>query len=258
MSDPRVTLITGASQGIGRDLALGFADAGDSLVLAARNASNLEETATAAAALGAETHVVPTDITDPSQVEAMGRAAIEKFGRVDVLVNNSGIGGPSGPLWELDLEGWREAFAVNVEGVFLVTKEILPGMIERRSGSVIIIGSITGKRPLWGRTPYASTKAALIGLTRTLALEAGEHAVRVNLISPGFVAGPRLDWVIKAQADGRGTSEAAIRSEMEAESPLKRLTQPEDIARAALFLASDGAAAITGADLNVNSGAVMY
>ena len=258
MSASRTTLITGASQGIGRELAVAFAGAGDALVLAARNASNLEGTAATAQALGAETLVVPTDITDPAQVQAMGQEAIERFGRVDVLVNNSGIGGPSGPMWEIDLERWREAFAVNVEGVFLVSKEILPAMIERQSGSVIIIGSITGKRPLWGRTPYASTKAALIGLMRTLAVEAGEHGVRVNLISPGFVAGPRLDWVIKSQAEGRGMSEEDVRGEMEAESALNRLTQPQDVAQAALFLASDEAAGLTGADLNVNSGAVMY
>jgi len=143
-------------------------------------------------------------------------------------------------------------------GVFLMSREFLPAMIEQGEGSVIIIGSITGKRPLWGRTPYASTKAALIGLTRTLALEAGVHGVRVNLISPGFVAGPRLDWVIKSQAEGRGIAEEAVQAEMEAESALNRLTQPEDIARAAVFLASDEAAGLTGADLNVNSGAVMY
>jgi NAD(P)-dependent dehydrogenase (short-subunit alcohol dehydrogenase family) len=258
MTSSRVTLITGASQGIGRELALAFASTGDSLVLAARNAENLEETAAAAGGHGGEILVVPTDITDPDQVSALGRAARDRFGAVDVLVNNSGIGGPSGPLWELKLEEWRHTFAVNVEGVFLVSQEFLPSMIERGSGSVIIIGSITGKRPLWGRTPYASTKAALIGLTRTLALEAGEHGVRVNLVSPGFVAGPRLDWVIESQAAGRGVSVDEIRGEMENESPLGRLTQPQDIASAALFLASEEASGLTGADLNVNSGAVMY
>ncbi|MGI9647657.1 MAG: SDR family NAD(P)-dependent oxidoreductase [Acidimicrobiia bacterium] len=258
MSKQRTTLITGASQGIGQELALSFAAAGDSLILAARNRENLEETAEAAAAHGAEVLVVPTDITNPDQVSALGRAARERFGGVDVLINNSGIGGPSGPLWELDLEEWRQTFAVNVDGVFLVSREFLPSMIERGSGSVIIIGSITGKRPLWGRTPYASTKAALIGLTRTLALEAGPRGVRVNLISPGFVAGPRLDWVIQSQAEGRDVTVDEVRGEMEGESPLNRLTQPHDIARAALFLASEEASGLTGADLNVNSGAVMY
>lgn len=258
MSQERVTLITGASQGIGRELALAFADAGDSLVLVARNEANLSATAEAAAIHGVEVLVVPTDITDPVEVDAMAHAALGRFGRVDVLINNSGIGGPSGPLWELDLEGWRRVFAVNVEGVFLVSKALLPRMIERRSGSIIVIGSVTGKRPLWGRTPYASTKSALVGLTRTLALEAGEYGIRVNLISPGFVAGPRLDWVIESQVEGLGISEDSVRRELEADAALNRLTEPEDVARVAVFLASNDASAITGADINVNSGVVMY
>jgi NAD(P)-dependent dehydrogenase (short-subunit alcohol dehydrogenase family) len=254
-----VTLITGASQGIGREISLAFAGAGDRLVLAARNEANLAQTAgQAASAGGADVLVMPTDVTDPVEVEAMARHALDRFGRIDVLVNNSGIGGPSGPLWELSLDDWRSTFAVNVEGVFLVSRAVLPGMIERRHGSVITIGSITGKRPLWGRTPYAATKSALVGLTRTLAVEAGAHDVRVNLISPGFVAGPRLDWVIDAQASGRGPSAESVRQELEAEAALHRLTQPADVARVALFLASEDSAGITGADLNVNSGVVMY
>lgn len=258
MSERRVTLITGASQGIGRALATAFAGAGDNLILAARNEDGLTETAKLARDQGVEVLVVPTDITDPTQVNRMAHQALDQFGQVDVLINNSGIGGPSGPMWELDLEDWRQTFAVNVEGVFLVSKALMPQMIGRGSGSVIIIGSITGKRPLWGRTPYASTKSALVGLTRTLAMEAGRYGVRVNLISPGFVAGPRLDWVIKSQAEVRSISEAEAQGEMEAEAALQRLTQPEDVARAALFLASDDSTAISGADLNVNSGAVMY
>jgi NAD(P)-dependent dehydrogenase (short-subunit alcohol dehydrogenase family) len=258
MSERRVTLITGASQGIGRVLAITFAGAGDALILAARNEEGLTETATAARDQDVEVLVVPTDVTDPTQVDRLARQALDHFGQVDVMINNSGIGGPSGPMWELDLEDWRQTFAVNVEGVFLVSKALMPQMIERCSGSVIIIGSITGKRPLWGRTPYASTKSALVGLTRTLAIEAGRYGVRVNLISPGFVAGPRLDWVITSQAEVRDISEAEARAEMEAEAALQRLTQPEDVARAALFLASDDSTAISGADLNVNSGAVMY
>ncbi len=147
---------------------------------------------------------------------------------------------------------------VNVEGVFLVTKAVLPHMIDRGRGSIVMIGSITGKRPLWGRTPYAATKSALVGLTRTLAVEAGPHGVRVNLISPGFVSGPRLDWVIDVQARGRGVSSGEVRAEMEAEAAMNRLTDPDDVAKVALFLASDESNGITGADINVNSGAVMY
>lgn len=258
MTRPRVTLITGASQGIGREIALAFARNGDSLALAARNRDNLEATAEAAGELGARAIVLPTDVTRSQDVEAAAAAAVEEYGRIDVLINNSGVGGPSGPLWELSLEDWRATFAVNVEGVFLVSRAVIPHMIQSGGGSIVNIGSITGKRPLWGRTPYATTKTALIGLTRTLALEAGAHGIRVNLISPGFVAGPRLDWVIEAQAQGRGMSTDAVRAELEGLAALRRLTEPGDVARVAVFLASDDAATITGADINANSGVVMH
>lgn len=258
MSKGRVTLITGASQGIGRELAISFAGDGDSLVLAARNEENLASTAGAIGQLGVDVHVVPTDVTDPDQVNAMAQSALDRFGRVDNVVNNSGIGGPSGLLWQLELEAWKETFAVNVEGVFLVCKALLPQMIERRSGTIVNIGSITGKRPLWGRSPYAASKAAIIGLTRTLALETGSFGIRVNLISPGFVEGPRLDWVIKSQAERGHSTEEEVRREFEAEAALNRLTNPNDVAMVALFLASDAARAVSGADVNVNSGAVMY
>lgn len=258
MSEQQVTFVTGASQGIGREIVLAFADRGDALVLAARNEANLAATAQDARASSSDVLVLPTDVTDADQVAQAVDTAMERFGRIDVLVNNSGVGGPSGPLWELSPEDWRSTFAVNVEGVFLVSRAVLPHMIDSGQGSVINVGSITGKRPLWGRTPYAASKAALVGLTRTLALEAGAYGVRVNLISPGFVTGPRLDWVIEAQAEGRGTTPAEVRSELEGLSPLDRLTEPEDIARIALFLASDAASSITGADINANSGVVMY
>ncbi len=252
----RVILVTGAGQGIGKEIALAFARAGDSLVLAARNQANLEGTAAEAEALGAAALVVPTDVTDQSAVDAMAAAALDRFGVVDVVVNNSGIAGPTSPLWEVDPAEWDETMDVNVKGVFLTCRSLLPHMIERGSGSVIIIGSISGKRPLWGRTPYTASKLALVGLTRTLALEAGPFGITVNLISPGFVAGPRIDRVIEAQAAGRGLEAAEVRAEFEAESPLRRLTEASDIADACLFLAD--AAAITGTDLNVNSGVVMY
>lgn len=254
----RVTLVTGAGQGIGREIAMAFARTGDSLVLAARNEANLRVVAAEAEGLGVEALVVPTDLTRPDQVEAMADAALARFGGVDVVVNNSGIGGPSGPMWETGLDDWRQTLDVNVTGVFLVCKALLPHMIERGNGSVVVIGSISGKRPLWGRTPYTTSKAALVGLTRTLALETGPHGVRVNLISPGFVAGPRIDWVIEAQARGRGVAAAEVRAEFEAESPLRRLTAASDVASACVFLASEEATGITGVDMNVNSGVVMY
>jgi NAD(P)-dependent dehydrogenase (short-subunit alcohol dehydrogenase family) len=253
----RVAVVTGAGQGIGREIALAFSDAGYHLVLAARGMSNLDETAELVRAKGSEAHVVPTDLTNEADATVLAET-VRAIGPLHALVNNSGVGGPSGTLWELDVDAWDETFAVNVRGVFLATKALLPQMIALGSGSVTVIGSISGKRPLWGRSAYTTSKMALIGLVRTLALEAGPHGVRVNLISPGFVAGSRLDWVIQRQAEGRGLTDAAVRAEFESESPLGRLTEARDVGDTCVFLASDGAAAITGADLNVNSGVVMY
>jgi NAD(P)-dependent dehydrogenase (short-subunit alcohol dehydrogenase family) len=253
----RVAVVTGAGQGIGREIALAFSDAGYHLVLAARGMSNLDETAELVRAKGSEAHVVPTDLTNEADATVLAET-VRAIGPLHALVNNSGVGGPSGTLWELDVDAWDETFAVNVRGVFLATKALLPQMIALGSGSVTVIGSISGKRPLWGRSAYTTSKMALIGMVRTLALEAGPHGVRVNLISPGFVAGSRLDWVIQRQAEGRGLTDAAVRAEFESESPLGRLTEARDVGDTCVFLASDGAAAITGADLNVNSGVVMY
>lgn len=254
----RVTLVTGAGGGIGRALAVAFAAEGDTVVLAARRLEMLEETAALVTQRGGTPLVVPTDVTDGASVTALAETVTERLGAVQVLVNNSGVGGPSAPLWEVTPDDWRATFAVNVEGVFLVTRALLPPMIEAGSGSVILIGSISGKRPLVGRSAYTTTKMALVGLTRTLALEAGPHGIRVNLISPGFVEGPRIDWVISRQAEARGINEDEVRGEMQAMSPLEKLTTAEEVAAAAVYLASPGAAAITGIDLNVNSGVVMY
>ena len=256
--EPRVTVVTGASQGIGRVISREFGACGDVVVLAARNRAGLSETAEMVAESGGTPMVVETDVTSESSVGVMVEAVVGEHGRIDVLVNNSGIGGPSGRLWEVDPGEWKSTFEVNVFGVFLVTRAVLPVMVGRRNGSVVIIGSISGKRPLFGRSAYTTTKTALIGLTRTLALEAGAEGIRVNLISPGFVAGPRIDWAMRAQAEARGTDVETVRGEFESEAALGRLTEPEDVARAAVFLASDEASGITGADLNVNSGVVMY
>ncbi len=254
----RVVFVTGASQGIGRVIAETFADLGDRVVLAARDEAKLAEVAGEIERNGGRALVVPTDVTDPTSLSHAVAVTLKQHGRIDAVIANSGIGGPSGVLWELDPDEWDHTFAVNVKGVFLTARAILPSMIERRSGSLVVIGSISGKRPLYGRTAYGSTKAALVGLVRTLATEAGPFGIRVNLLSPGFVAGPRLEWVMAAQAEAREIDVAEVRREFEAESPLGRLTTAQDIADTATHLVSERSAAITGADINVNSGVVMY
>jgi NAD(P)-dependent dehydrogenase (short-subunit alcohol dehydrogenase family) len=254
----RVVVVTGASRGIGRAIAEGFARLGDILVVTGRDETGLTETARRVDSLGGEAVVVPTDVTSPDQVATMAEAALAVRGRIDVVVANAGIGGPSGVLWEIDPADWRETFAVNVEGVYLTLRTLLPPMLTAGSGAVVVVGSISGKRPLYGRSPYTASKMALVGLVRTLAVEAGPYGIRVNLVSPGFVEGPRLDWVVRAQSEARGVEQEQIREEMRSLSPLRRLTQAGEVADAVVFLASERARAITGADLNVNSGVVMY
>ena len=162
----KVVVVTGAGRGIGREIALTCGREGGRIALAARSVEALREVASEIEQAGGEALAVETNVCNPDAVAALADQVLSQWGRVDVLVNNSGIGGPSAPLWEVRPEDWEETFAVNVTGVYLCCQAILPSMIERRSGSIVNIGSITGKRPLLNRTPYAASKAALIGFTR--------------------------------------------------------------------------------------------
>jgi NAD(P)-dependent dehydrogenase (short-subunit alcohol dehydrogenase family) len=254
----KVAVITGAGRGIGRAIALAYAREGAKLVLAARTVAELEETRQTIGAMGGEAVVIPTDIRDENSVTALAQQTLERFQRVDILVNNSGIAGPTAMLWEISQADWEETFAVNVTGTFLCCRAFLPHMIQQSSGNIVIIGSMTGKHQLAGRTPYAASKLALVGLARTLAWETGRYGIRVNVISPGPVEGERIKMVFRKQAEMKGISEEEAQRAFLSNSPLGRLVPPQDVANAAVFLASDAARSITGEDLNVSVGITMY
>jgi NAD(P)-dependent dehydrogenase (short-subunit alcohol dehydrogenase family) len=250
-----VAVVTGAGKGIGRHIALAFADAGATVAAVGRDVAALQETC---ALIAGHAIVAGADVSDAGQVDAMARRVLEELGRVDVLVCNSGIAGPTAPLWEVAQADWEEVLSVNVTGTFLCCRALLPAMIERRAGSIVVIGSVSGKRPLHGRTPYTTSKLALVGLVRTLAWEVGAHGIRVNLISPGYVAGPRIERVVAAQAQALDVTPEEALARFTSASPLGGLTAPQDVASCAVFLASPAAASVTGEDLNVSAGVAMY
>ncbi len=249
----KVALITGAGRGLGRELVASFAEAGASVAFCARRPVDELAKSIGAKALG-----MSGDVGRPEDVERLVATTVERFGRIDILINNVGIAGPTASIEETSLEAWEETIRVNLTGTFLCTKAVVPRMKRQNSGAIINIGSVTGKRPLSFRTPYAASKAALIGMTRTLAEELGPAGIRVNLVSPGAIEGERLDEILKAQAQARGVDAATIRKQFSSLSPLNRLVSAADVVDMCLFLASDRAKAITGQDLNVAAGVVMY
>lgn len=258
MLKDKVAVVTGGGRGIGRVIALALARAGADVVLAARSRGPLEATQAEIEALGREALVVPTDVRREESVQALAEQVLAHFGHVDILVNNAGITGPTALLWEVTPAEWEETFAVNVTGPYLCCRAFLPSMIERRAGSIIFVSSMTGKRPLVGRATYGAGKLALVGMARTLAWETGPYGIRVNVISPGAVEGERVERVIRDQARVEGISLEESRRNFTGNSPLGRMVLPQNIADAVLFLASDSAASITGEDLNVSAGTVMY
>ena len=255
----KVALVTGAGRGIGRVISVRLATAGAQLVLAGRNQEGMKETARlVASAGGLQPLVVHLDLLDKQSITSAVSQALKAFGRIDVLVNNSGITGNPVSLVELPEKDWDETINTNLKGPFLLTQAVLPDMLRRRTGSIIFIGSVTGKRPFKNRSAYGASKLGLVGLMRTLAVEAASEAIRVNLISPGFVAGPRLEGVVDNVAAMENISHAEAREKMIEMVPLHHFVSPENIAEGVLFLASDRSAGITGEDLNISGGLVMY
>jgi NAD(P)-dependent dehydrogenase (short-subunit alcohol dehydrogenase family) len=258
----KVAIVTGGGKGIGRAIALAFAAEGAAVVLAARTLSKLEETADVINKKGGRAVAVQTDVSVEKQVEHMVSETISTFGRIDILVNNAGIIGPTLNVADMDLNGWNEAIAINLTGSLIAAKHVLKHMIPRRSGAIINIGSERGRTgdgksgsPM--RTPYACSKAGMIALTESLSVEVGRYNIRVNCITPGPVRGERIDNVIKAKCEATGASFDQIMTNLAENCSLKRLATEEEVASAAVFLASDAASGITGQALPVSCGQHM-
>jgi len=249
--------VTGASGGIGRAIALELADRGATVALAARS-DGIHETAERIGEPD-RTLAVETDVTDEASVASAVERTVETFGGLDCLVNNAGIAGPTAPVEEVAVEEWERTMDVNATGAFRCVKHAAPHLRDSDRGSVINIASISGKRPLEDRTPYAASKTALVGLTRTLAFELGDDDVTVNAVCPGATRGDRIDRVIEKQAERRGLSfEAAKREVFTGDTALGRLTDPADVANAVAYLTGEDARNVTAQDINVDAGTVWY
>jgi NAD(P)-dependent dehydrogenase (short-subunit alcohol dehydrogenase family) len=250
----KVAIITGGGKGIGRAIALLFAKEGAQVLLNGTTKEAIEAVAEEINQSDGRAIAYQADIANEENVKQMIDTALSEFGRIDILVNNSGIAGPTAPVVKVSLEDWQRTFDVNLTGAFLCAKYALPGMIEQKSGCVLNITSVGGLGGYPFRSPYSASKWGMIGLTKTIALEVGRYNINANAIAPGPVRGPRIDAVLQKRAEQAGHSVEQVEQEMLESTALKRMVENEDIAAMALFLASEEGRNITGETINISAG----
>jgi 3-oxoacyl-[acyl-carrier protein] reductase len=238
----KVAVVTGASQGIGRETALALTEAGAKVVVAARNEEKLTALAGAIAAAGGEAFAVKMDVADAEQVKAGFKQVIEKFGRLDILVNNAAVT-RDGLAMRMKKDDWDTVLQTNLTGAHLCIQQALPTMMKARAGRIINISSIVAQMGNAGQANYVAAKAGLIGLTKAIAIEIASRGITVNAVAPGFIATPMTDVLPDK-----------VKEELKVRIPLGRMGSARDVASAIVFLASDEAGYITGQVLSVNGG----
>jgi 3-oxoacyl-[acyl-carrier protein] reductase len=238
----KVALVTGASQGIGRDTALALAEAGAKVAVAARSEEKLAALVADIAAAGGTAFAVKMDVADGEQVKAGFKQVLEKFGRLDILVNNAAIT-RDGLAMRMKADDWEAVLRTNLTGAHLCIQQALPTMMKARAGRIINISSIVAQSGNAGQANYVAAKAGIIGLTKAIAIEIASRNITVNAVAPGFIETPMTE----ALPD-------KVKEELKTRIPLGRMGSARDVASAIVFLASDEAAYITGHVLNVNGG----
>ena len=238
----KVAVVTGASQGIGRDTALALLSAGAKIVVAARNEEKLTALVNEITAAGGQAVAVKMDVADAEQVKAGFKQVIEKFGRLDILVNNAAIT-RDGLAMRMKLEDWEAVLRTNLTGAHLCIQQSLPVMMKARAGRIINISSVVAEMGNAGQANYVAAKAGLIGLTKAIAIEISSRNITVNAVAPGFIETPMTDVLSDK-----------VKEELKTRIPLGRMGSARDVAAAIVFLASDEAGYITGHVLDVNGG----
>ena len=238
----KVALVTGSSQGIGRETALALSEAGAKVAVAARNEGKLVALVEEIAAKSGEAFAVKLDVADAEQIKAVFKAVLEKFGKLDILVNNAAIT-RDGLAMRMKQEDWEAVLRTNLTGAHLCTQQALATMMRARAGRIINIASVVARTGNPGQANYVAAKAGLIGLTKAIAIEIASRNITVNAVAPGFIETPMTDVL----AD-------KVKEELKTRIPLGRMGTARDVAAAIVFLASDEAGYITGQVLDVNGG----
>ena len=241
----RTAFVTGASRGIGRACALALAKSGARVIVAARNREKLEEVAGEIRAAGSEAFVVEIDLSNADSIKAAFATATKGFGKTDILVNNAAVTKDTLAL-RMKPDDWESVLQTNLTGAFLCIQQVLQGMMRERWGRIINISSVVAEAGNVGQANYVASKAGLIGLTKALAQEMASRSITVNAVAPGFID---TDMTAGLSQD--------IKDALLARIPLKRLGNPDDVAAAVRFLASDEAGYVTGHVLDVNGGMYM-
>ncbi len=250
-------LVTGASRGIGRSIALALAEAGADVGVSARSEADLAEVAREIEARGQRGVVLPCDVTDAEAVNALASRAADTLGSIDILVNNAGAAASHKFLGHPD-SLWHGMLAINLTSVYQVSKAFLPQLIERGGGRIINIASIASKSGAPYIAAYVASKHGVLGLTRALAAELVRYGITVNAICPAYVDTPMTDGAIETIVARTGMEAARARATLENMSPQQRLIEPDEIAALTVYLASEAARGINGQAINVDGGAVMW
>ncbi|MCX4906892.1 SDR family NAD(P)-dependent oxidoreductase [Streptomyces sp. NBC_00878] len=254
-----VALVSGATSGIGLEIAKRLAGLGARLHLCARDEGRLAATVKELREQGHDADGIVCDVTDPGQIRAYVRAAVERHGPVDILVNNAGRSG-GGATTEIPDELWNDVVATNLTGVFLMTKEVLTtgGMRERQRGRIVNIASTGGKQGVVHAAPYSASKHGVVGFTKALGLELARTGITVNAVCPGFVETPMAERVRAHYAGIWGVSEQETFDRITARVPMGRYVEPREVAAMVEYLVGDDAAAVTAQALNVCGGLGNY
>jgi NAD(P)-dependent dehydrogenase (short-subunit alcohol dehydrogenase family) len=248
----KVTLITGSGSGIGRSSALLFAREGATVVVNDLNAEQGQATVDEIVSNGGKAAFYQADVTNPEQVKSMVDRIVADFGRIDVLFNNAGISGV-GRLHEVEPEAWDRVMTVNIRGVFLPSKYVLPHMMERMSGSIVNMSSCIAEIGLAKRASYSATKGAVLALTKSMQVDYAPYNIRVNALLPGTILTPFVEDYLRKSYDDQEAAYASLKTRQLSGD----LGRPEDVAQAALFLASDESKFMMGSPLYIDGGVVF-